>query len=78
MLTNGPVDVVALACIVRDADRSDVERHDAAVDLIERCELRSLRDLIAVVFGDPPAITPGGFDAASDAWRTVETLSALV
>lgn len=70
-----PVTPDVLRARVRDKDLSAVERHEAAVDLIEQCHLRTLAAVIEDVYGKREDITyevpsPGAFDAMTDAIRS--------
>ena len=66
---NEKVDVVKLCEDIRDPDNPDSERRAAALELIDSTGLRSLKDVLAVVWGADPHPSPGGFDACSDAWE---------
>lgn len=81
-MREGPVAVVALCCVIRDPDRTQLERAEAVEKLVLANGLRSLRETIDIVYGDSDDMdyvgpTPDAFDILADTFRATAILAGM-
>lgn len=81
-MKEGPVAVVALCCIIRDPDRTELERAEAVEKLVLANGIRTLRETIDIIYGAPDdpdyeGPTSAAFDVICDAFRATAILAGL-